>query len=422
MIGAKPPEAGKRDSIIRLHCGATRQETSAKAHVRDTVMSSAASQPLRLDAASALDGARRIVVKIGSSLLIDTQTRRPTRDWLTAMAADLAALRARGREVIVVSSGSIALGRGRLPELGARLEDKQAAASVGQSLLMAAWSAALEPHGLIAGQVLLTRDDTERRRRWLNARATVQALLAHGVVPIVNENDTVATEEIRYGDNDRLAARTAQLARADLLVLLSDVDGLYTADPRRDANASHLPLIESLTPDILAMGGGANADAGVGTGGMATKLAAAQIARSAGCATLIASGQTLSPLSAIRDGARATLIAAPDGPMAAYKQWIAGSLSPTGTLTLDPGAVAALRAGKSLLPAGVAALSGAFEKGDCVRLIDADGRAVGVGLAAYAADEAARIRGRRSDEIEAVLGYRGASVLIHRDDMVLDDR
>ncbi len=385
-------------------------------------MSSAASQPLRLDAASALDGARRIVVKIGSSLLIDTQTRRPTRDWLTAMAADLAALRARGREVIVVSSGSIALGRGRLPDLGARLEDKQAAASVGQSLLMAAWSAALEPHGLIAGQVLLTRDDTERRRRWLNARATVQALLAHGVVPIVNENDTVATEEIRYGDNDRLAARTAQLARADLLVLLSDVDGLYTADPRRDANAAHLPLIESLTPDILAMGGGANADAGVGTGGMATKLAAAQIARSAGCATLIASGQTLSPLSAIRDGARATLIAAPDGPMAAYKQWIAGSLSPAGTLTLDPGAVAALRAGKSLLPAGVAALSGAFEKGDCVRLIDADGRAVGVGLAAYAADEAARIRGRRSDEIEAVLGYRGASVLIHRDDMVLDDR
>ncbi|WP_312735766.1 glutamate 5-kinase [Brevundimonas sp.] len=385
-------------------------------------MSSAASQRLRLDAASALDGARRIVVKIGSSLLIDAETRRPTRDWLTAMAADLAALRARGREVIVVSSGSIALGRGRLPDLGARLEDKQAAASVGQSLLMAAWSAALEPHGLIAGQVLLTRDDTERRRRWLNARATVQALLAHGVVPIVNENDTVATEEIRYGDNDRLAARTAQLARADLLVLLSDVDGLYTADPRRDANAAHLPLIESLTPDILAMGGGANADAGVGTGGMATKLAAAQIARSAGCATLIASGQTLSPLSAIRDGARATLIAAPDGPMAAYKQWIAGSLSPAGTLTLDPGAVAALRAGKSLLPAGVAALSGAFEKGDCVRLIDAEGRAVGVGLAAYAADEAARIRGRRSDEIEAVLGYRGASVLIHRDDMVLDDR
>lgn len=385
-------------------------------------MSQRAALPVGPNAASALGAARRVVVKIGSSLLIDAATRQPTRDWLAAVASDLAALKAEGREVIVVSSGSIALGRGRLPALGARLEDKQAAASVGQSLLMAAWSGALDPHGLIAGQVLLTRDDTERRRRWLNARATIEALLTHGVIPIVNENDTVATEEIRYGDNDRLAARTAQLARADLLVLLSDVDGLYTADPRRDPNAAHMPLIETLSPDILAMGGGANADAGVGTGGMATKLAAAQIARSAGCATIIASGQTLSPLSAIRDGARATLIAAPDGPMAAYKQWIAGSLSPTGVLTLDAGAVTALKAGKSLLPAGVTGVSGTFEKGDCVRLIDPDGRAVGVGLAAYAADEAARLRGRRSDEIETLLGYRGASVLIHRDDMVLDDR
>lgn len=385
-------------------------------------MSQRAALPVGPNAASALGAARRVVVKIGSSLLIDAATRQPTRDWLAAVASDLAALKTEGREVIVVSSGSIALGRGRLPALGARLEDKQAAASVGQSLLMAAWSGALAPHGQIAGQVLLTRDDTERRRRWLNARATVEALLTHGVIPIVNENDTVATEEIRYGDNDRLAARTAQLARADLLVLLSDVDGLYTADPRRDQNAAHLPLIETLSPDILAMGGGANADAGVGTGGMATKLAAAQIARSAGCATIIASGQTLSPLSAIRDGARATLIAAPDGPMAAYKQWIAGSLSPTGVLTLDAGAVTALKAGKSLLPAGVTGVSGGFEKGDCVRLIDPDGRAVGVGLAAYAADEAARLRGRRSDEIETLLGYRGASVLIHRDDMVLDDR
>lgn len=385
-------------------------------------MSQRAALPVGPNAASALGAARRVVVKIGSSLLIDAATRQPTRDWLAAVASDLAALKAEGREVIVVSSGSIALGRGRLPALGARLEDKQAAASVGQSLLMAAWSGALDPHGLIAGQVLLTRDDTERRRRWLNARATVEALLTHGVIPIVNENDTVATEEIRYGDNDRLAARTAQLARADLLVLLSDVDGLYTADPRRDPTAAHLPLIETLSPDILAMGGGANAETGVGTGGMATKLAAAQIARSAGCATIIASGQTLSPLGAIRDGARATLIAAPDGPMAAYKQWIAGSLSPTGVLTLDAGAVTALKAGKSLLPAGVTGVSGGFEKGDCVRLIDPDGRAVGVGLAAYAADEAARLRGRRSDEIETLLGYRGASVLIHRDDMVLDDR
>ncbi|MCG2663069.1 glutamate 5-kinase [Brevundimonas sp.] len=389
-------------------------------------MSQAAALPPRPDsatsAASALRAARRIVVKIGSSLLIDAETRRPTRDWLAAVASDLAVLKAEGREVIVVSSGSIALGRGRLPKLGARLEDKQAAASVGQSLLMAAWSEALAPHDLVVGQVLLTRDDTERRRRWLNARATVEALLGHGVIPVVNENDTVATEEIRYGDNDRLAARTAQLARADLLILLSDVDGLYTADPRRDPTAAHLPLIETLSPDILAMGGGANTQAGVGTGGMATKLAAAQIARSAGCATIIASGQTLAPLSAVQAGARATLIAAPDGPMAAYKQWIAGSLSPAGSLTLDGGAVTALKAGKSLLPAGVTAVSGDFEKGDCVRLTDPEGRAVGVGLAAYAADEAVRIRGRRSDEIEAILGYRGASVLIHRDDMVLDER
>lgn len=381
-----------------------------------------ASIALKPDAASALTDARRVVVKIGSSLLIDAQTRQPTRDWLAAIARDLATLKSEGRDVIVVSSGSIALGRGRLPGLGVRLEDKQAAASVGQSLLMAAWSAALEPHGLVAGQVLLTRDDTERRRRWLNGRATIDALLAHGVIPIVNENDTVATEEIRYGDNDRLAARAAQLARADLLVLLSDVDGLYTADPRRDPNAAHLPLIETLSPDIMAMGGGANADAGVGTGGMATKLAAAQIARSAGCATIIASGQTLSPLAAIRDGAKATLISAPDGPMAAYKQWIAGSLSPAGELRLDAGAVTALKAGKSLLPAGVTAVSGDFEKGDCVRLTDPSGMPVGVGLAAYAAEDAARIRGRRSDEIEAILGYRGASVLIHRDDMVLADR
>lgn len=403
------------------------QETSRNDAVTETVMSDAAPLPPRPDAASALASARRIVVKIGSSLLIDPATRRVTGDWLAALAAELAALRQNGREVIVVSSGSIALGRGALGrsgagDIGARLEDKQAAAAVGQSLLMAAWQAAFHPHDLIVGQVLLTRDDTERRRRWLNGRATVEALLAHGVIPVVNENDTVATEEIRYGDNDRLAARTAQLARADLLVLLSDVDGLYTADPRRDPAAAHLPLIEALTPDILAMGGGANAQAGVGTGGMATKLAAAQIARSAGCATLIASGQTLAPLSAVRDGARATLIDAPNGPMAAYKQWIAGSLAPAGELRLDDGAVAALRAGKSLLPAGVTAVSGAFEKGDCVRLSDASGAAVGVGLVAYPADEAARIRGRRSEEIESLLGYRGAAVLIHRDDLVVDER
>jgi len=372
--------------------------------------------------AAALAQARRVVVKIGSSLLFDADRRAVAADWLASLAADIAELRRQGRDVIVVSSGAVALGRGRLNLSPSRLQDKQAAAAVGQSLLMHAWEDALAPHGLMAGQVLLTRDDTERRRRWLNGRATLEALLAHGVVPVVNENDTVATEEIRYGDNDRLAARAAQLGRADLLILLSDVDGLYTADPRRDPDARHLPLIERLTPEVLSMASGANAQTGVGTGGMATKLAAAQIAASAGCATVIASGLTHHPLRAVLDGARASLILAPATPLAAWKQWIAGSVAPGGALTLDAGAVAALRAGKSLLPSGVVAVSGDFGKGDSVRLAGPDGARLGVGLASYAADEIALIRGRHSDAIESLLGYRGPSVVIHRDDLVLEDR
>lgn len=372
--------------------------------------------------ATALAHARRVVVKIGSSLLIDHATRAVARDWLASLAQDIAALRQQGREVIVVSSGAVALGRGRLNTTPGRLQDKQAAAAVGQTLLMHAWEEALAPHGLITAQVLLTRDDTERRRRWLNARATVEALLAHGVVPVVNENDTVATEEIRYGDNDRLAARAAQLARADLLILLSDVDGLYTADPRRDPDARHLPLVETLSADILSMATGPNMTAGVGAGGMATKLAAAQIARSAGCATVIASGLTLHPLKAVTEGARATLITAPATPLAAWKQWIAGSMAPGGALTLDDGAVRALKSGKSLLPSGIASVSGVFEKGDSLRLLDTSGAVVGVGLASYPADEIALIRGRHSDEIETLLGYRGPSVVIHRDDLVLETR
>lgn len=371
---------------------------------------------------AALAQARRVVVKIGSSLLFDADRRAVAADWLASLSADIAALRRQGREAIVVSSGAVALGRGRLNLSTSRLQDKQAAAAVGQSLLMHAWEEALAPHGLMAGQVLLTRDDTERRRRWLNGRATLEALLVHGVVPVVNENDTVATEEIRYGDNDRLAARAAQLGRADLLILLSDVDGLYTADPRRDPDARHLPLIERLTPDVLAMASGANEQAGVGTGGMATKLAAAQIAASAGCATVIASGLPSHPLKAVMDGARASLILAPATPLAAWKQWIAGSVAPGGALTLDAGAVAALRAGKSLLPSGVVAVSGDFGKGDSVRLTGTDGARIGVGLASYAADEIALIRGRHSDAIESLLGYRGPSVVIHRDDLVLEDR
>ena len=383
---------------------------------------SAASSPAAETAAApatALAHARRVVVKIGSSLLVDAATRAVARDWLASLAQDIADLRAQGREVIVVSSGAVALGRGRLKTSPGRLQDKQAAAAVGQTLLMHAWEEALAPHGLITAQVLLTRDDTERRRRWLNARATVEALLAHGVVPVVNENDTVATEEIRYGDNDRLAARTAQLVRADLLVLLSDVDGLYTADPRRDPTAEHLPLIETLGPEILAMAGGANADADVGTGGMATKLEAARIARSAGCATLIVSGLEARPLSAVASGARASLITAPATPLQAYKSWIAGSLEPAGSLAVDSGAAEALAGGRSLLASGVKSVEGQFDRGDCVRVIGAGGGVLGLGLAAYPADELEKIRGRHSGEIEGLVGYKGPGVAIHRDDLVL---
>lgn len=371
--------------------------------------------------AAVLRAARRVVVKIGSSLVVDAASRRPATVWLAGLAQDLAALRSGGRQVVVVSSGAVALGRGRLGlEKNARLDEKQAAAAVGQSLLMQAWEAALAGADLTPAQVLLTRDDTERRRRWLNARATMEALLKLGAVPVVNENDTVATEEIRYGDNDRLAARTAQLVRADLLILLSDVDGLYTADPRKSPDARHLPLIEGLGPEVLAMAGGANADADVGTGGMATKLEAARIARSAGCATLIVSGLTMRPLNAVASGARASLVTATATPLQAYKSWIAGSLEPAGSLTVDDGAAEALAGGRSLLASGVRRVEGRFDRGDCVRVVRADGRGLGVGLAAYAADEMERIRGRHSGEIEDLVGYKGPGVAIHRDDLVLN--
>ncbi|QDH72447.1 glutamate 5-kinase [Brevundimonas sp. M20] len=370
-------------------------------------------------AASALAASRRLVLKVGSALLIDGG--RPNGPRLAALGQEIADLRARGVEVIVVSSGAVALGRGRLGiSKSARLDEKQAAAAAGQSLLMQAWEAALSPHGLTPAQVLLTRDDTERRRRWLNARSTLDALLRLKAVPVVNENDTVATEEIRYGDNDRLAARTAQLARADLLVLLSDIDGLYDADPRSHPDAAHLPLVEALTPEVMAMAGEANASASVGTGGMRTKLEAARIARSAGCATVIASGLTDRPLAAVLDGAKATLIPAPDGPMAAWKSWIAGSVDPAGRLVVDAGAVAALRAGKSLLPSGVQRIEGRFDRGDSVLVVTPDGARAAVGLAAFSAEEMALIRGRQTGEIEGLVGYKGPQVAIHRDDLVLE--
>lgn len=368
---------------------------------------------------SPLTGARRIVVKVGSALLVG-KDGAPDRAWLETLAVDIARMRARGQQVLMVSSGAVALGRGRLglTRRALTLPEKQAAAAAGQSALMRAWEEVLEPHGLSVAQILLTRDDTEVRRRWLNARATVETLLDLGVVPVVNENDTVVTEEIRYGDNDRLAARVAQMIGADALVLLSDIDGLYTADPRRDPDATHIPRLSQLTPEIEAMAGGANAGAGVGTGGMATKLTAARIAQSAGCATIITLGARPAPLGAVEDGAKATVIEPALTPGAAYKAWIAGALAPSGTILVDEGAARALRAGKSLLAAGATAIEGRFGKGDAVSVRQQGGEEIARGLARYDASDAERIFGLRSDAIEAVLGYTSGP-LIHADDLAL---
>jgi glutamate 5-kinase len=365
-----------------------------------------------------LAAAKRVVVKVGSALL--TGPDGADRAWLEAFAADLARLRARGQQVLVVSSGAVALGRRRLalPKRPLTLPEKQAAAAAGQSALMRAWEEALEPHGIGVAQVLLTRDDTEVRRRWLNARATVETLLGLGVAPVVNENDTVVTEEIRYGDNDRLAARVAQMIGADVLVLLSDVDGLYTADPRRHPDARHLPRIAHLTPEIEAMAGGANAEAAVGTGGMATKIAAARIASAAGCATVITLGSRPSPLLAVEDGERATVIEPSTTPAAAYKAWIAGSLAPAGALVVDDGAASAVRRGKSLLAAGVRRVEGRFDKGDAVVILDEAGREIARGLVRYEAEDAERICGLKSQAIEPMLGYTSGP-LVHADDLAL---
>ena len=362
--------------------------------------------------------AKRIVVKVGSALLVGPDGA--DRAWLAGFAADVARMRARGQQVLVVSSGAVALGRRRLalPKRALTLPEKQAAAAAGQSALMRAWEEALEPVGIAAAQVLLTRDDTEVRRRWLNARATVETLLALGVAPVINENDTVVTEEIRYGDNDRLAARVAQMIGADLLVLLSDVDGLYTADPRNDPSAEHIARVDRLTPAIEAMAGGANASAGVGTGGMATKISAARIAAAAGCATVITLGNRPSPLQAVEAGARATVIEPSTTPKAAYKAWIAGSLAPAGALVVDEGAAQAVRRGKSLLAAGVRRIEGRFDKGDAVVLRDEAGHEIGRGLVRYEAEDAEKICGLKSEAIEAALGYTSGP-LVHADDLAL---
>lgn len=365
-----------------------------------------------------LDDCRRLVVKIGSSLLIDADGHT-NRSWLECLADDIAALRSGGRRVLVVSSGAVAIGSRLLgiSRRGARLEDLQAAAAAGQVQLVHAYQEALARHGVSAAQVLLTPDDTEVRRRYINARNTLDKLLELGVVPVINENDTVATDELRYGDNDRLAARVAQIVMADCLVLLSDVDGLFSADPRRDAEAEFIGVVEQVTERHLLMAGGSGSK--VGTGGMATKLAAARIATNAGCATIVADGTADHPLARLGAGGRHTFFRASGTPAAARKQWLAGILEVRGELRLDAGAEAALRKGNSLLPVGMVDVVGDFAQGDAVMLVGADGREFGRGLAAYSSSEASAIRGCRSEQIESVLGYRGRSVMVHRDDMVL---
>jgi len=370
--------------------------------------------------AALIKAARRITVKVGSSLLVDSSGGGVRRDWLSSLGEDLGKLRQAGRQIVVVSSGAVALGRRRLSlKQSARLALKQAAAASGQPLLMRAWEEALAPFGIPTAQLLLTLDDTESRRRWLNARATIEVLLGNGAVPIVNENDTVATEELRYGDNDRLSARVAQMIQSDLLILLSDVDGLYTGDPRRDADARHVPHVAALSGEVEGWAGGASAG-GVGSGGMRTKLAAARIAQGFGCATIIASGHEDHPLARLEsDEARATVIDAKGSPARAYKQWIAGTLVPAGTLHVDEGATRALASGKSLLPAGVRSVEGTFERGVCLRVLGPDGREVARGITAYTSAETQAILGCASSEIERRLGYTGPDEIIHRNDLVL---
>jgi glutamate 5-kinase len=363
--------------------------------------------------------ARRIVIKVGSALLADAATGAVKRDWLETLAADIAALRHRGQEVLLVSSGAIALGRRQLalPTGRLKLDEKQAAAAVGQIRLAHAWTEVLERHQLSVAQILLTPGDTEQRRRYLNARTTMRTLLKLGAVPVINENDTVATAEIRYGDNDRLAARVAQMISADCLILLSDVDGLYTADPTRDPNAQFIPEVRAITPDIERMAGGAAS--AVGTGGMATKIMAAKIAVGAGCHMGVALGREQHPVRRIEEGARCSWFYPSASPATMRKQWIAGTLQPVGELYVDEGAAAALGQGKSLLPAGVIRVVGSFQRGDALIVRDPHGKEIARGLVAYASADAERLRGRKSKEIEALLGFHGRDEIIHRDDLVL---
>lgn len=366
-----------------------------------------------------LKDAKRVIVKIGSALLADADNGTLHRAWLESLAADIALMRGRGQDVILVSSGAIAVGRRHLNFSAGplRLDEKQAAAATGMIRLAHAYEEVLDRHGLTVAQILLTLDDSENRRRYINARNTLTTLLRLGAVPLINENDTVATDEIRFGENDRLAGRVAAMVGADVLVLLSDVDGLYTADPGKDAAARHIPLVDAITPEITAMAGCSRTE--YGSGGMITKLAAARAALAAGCSVAVADGKCENPLKAIEDGARCTWFLAHDNPRTARKRWIAGSLKAAGEITVDDGALKALRSGKSLLPAGVTQIIGDFQRGGAVLVKNAAGGEVGRGLMAYPAADARRIMGHKSGEIEELIGYRGRDEMIHRDDLVL---
>ena len=363
--------------------------------------------------------ARRIVVKIGSALLVERENGRLKTEWLASLMDDVAALAKSGKDVVLVSSGAIALGRHtlKLPKGALELEQSQAAAAVGQISLAHAYQEMAQARGLVAAQVLLTLGDTEERRRYLNARNTIDTLLALKTIPVVNENDTVATTEIRYGDNDRLSARVASMISADCLVLLSDIDGLYSAPPNEDANAKHIPLVTEITPDIEAMAGDAGTE--LSKGGMKTKVEAGRIALGAGTNMVITTGKVLNPLRAISDGAKVTWFLAKSDPVTARKRWLSGQLVPSGQVFVDAGAEKALLSGKSLLPAGVTRVEGEFDRGDAVVIRADDGRELGRGLVAYAKADALRILGKRSSEISAILGYDGRDTLIHRDDMAL---
>lgn len=366
-----------------------------------------------------IDGAKRIVIKIGSALVADIERGRAKSEWMNALAIDIAALHAEGKEIIIVSSGAVALGR-KLVNVGIEaldLSEKQAAAAAGQPLLMQAWANAFASHDIKVAQLLLTLDDSEQRRRYLNARTTFATLLSHRMIPIVNENDTVATAELKFGDNDRLAARVAAMISADLLVLFSDIDGLYSADPRKKADAQFIERVDALTPEILAMGGGSASE--LSNGGMKTKLDAAQMALAAGCHMVIAKGEDQHALKKLAAGGRATWFVANTRPQLARKHWIATSVQGKGGVVIDEGAERALTQGKSLLPAGVVKISGTFGRGDTITVTNVTGSLIARGISAYTSDEAKQIMGKKTDAIEALLGYAGRDTLIHRDDLAL---